>query len=110
QFWVEYRQLLAFRRPDVRRNIRTVFNLEGSKKKQIGQLRGGQPRKAASLLSAPEGKTPIAVDPVPAQMGEFHSFPGHGFHRVSEDGFDLSDLARHGRRPTGVRISVHSDV
>jgi hypothetical protein len=96
QFWVERRQLFALRRPNVRRKVCTVFTPEGSKQKQIGHLGCAQPRKAASLLGASEGKTPIAVDPVPAEMGEFQSFAGHGFHRVSENGFDLSNLDRHG--------------
>ena len=69
---------------------------EGSKEKQIGQLACRQPRKTASLLRAPKCKTPVAVDSVPAHIGDFNSFAGHGFHRVSEDGFYVSDLDGHG--------------
>jgi hypothetical protein len=85
----------------VRRKVSldAVFMPEGGKQQQIGQLACCKPRKAASLLRAPECKTPIAIDPVPAQIGDFNAFAGHGFHRVSEDCFYLSDLDRHGNLP-----------
>src|SRR5262249_42540624 len=51
--------------------------------------------KAALLPRAAERKTPIAFDPVPSQVGDFESFAGHRFHRVSEDGFDSSDVDGH---------------
>jgi hypothetical protein len=76
-----------------------VFMPEGSKQKQIGQLACCKPGKAASLLRAPECKTPVAVDPVPAHIGDFNAFAGHGFHRVSEDCFYLSNLDRHENLP-----------
>lgn len=102
QFFSENRHLFAVRRPDVRRKVplEAVFMPDGSKQKQIWQLACSQPRKAASLLllCAPECKTPVAVDSVPAHTGDFHSFAGHGFHRVTVDCFYLSDLDRHGFR------------
>ena len=102
QFFSEDRHLFAFRRPDVCRKVPrkeipfvAVFMSDWSKQKQFGHLACHQPWKAASLLRAPECQTPIAVDPVPAHIGDFKSFAGHGFHRVSEDRFYLSDLDSH---------------
>ena len=76
QFLSEDRHLFAFRRPDVCRKVPldAVFMPEGSKPKQIGQLACSHPRKAASLLRAPECQTPVAVDSVPADVGDFNSF------------------------------------
>ena len=100
QFFSEDGHLFAFRRPDVCRKVHLdpVFMPEGSKQKQIGQLACRQPGKAASLTRAPECETPVAVDSVPAHIGDFNPLAGHGFHRVSEDCFYLSDLDSHGCR------------
>ena len=39
-------------------------------------------------------------------IGDFNAFAGHGFHRVSEDGFYLSDLDSHRRGPLSSGTSV----
>ena len=99
QLLSEDRHLLAFRRANVCRKVplKSVFMPERSKQQQIGKLACAQPRKLVSLPRAAECKTPVTVDPVPAQIGDFESFAGHGLHRVSEDRFYLSDFCRHGR-------------
>ena len=97
QFFVEDTYLSTLRRPNVRRKLPgTVPTTDGSEEEQLRQLARGQPRKPAAILEPPEGETSVAVETMEAHFGGLKPFAGHGFHRIPEKGFDVSDLDRHG--------------
>jgi hypothetical protein len=48
------------------------------------------------LLAISQGNPPpIAVEAVPAQRGGVERLAAHGFHRIAENRFNLSNLDRH---------------
>ncbi len=84
QFFSENRHLLAFRRPHVRRQpaLYIICSAQGSEQKQIGQFSCAQPRETVSVLDAPQCKTPVAIDSVPAEVRDFNALASHRFDRV----------------------------
>ena len=49
------------------------------------------------FVNSTEGQAPVALDPVPAQIGDIQSFAHHGLHRVPKESLHLTDLDGHWR-------------
>lgn len=101
QFLAEDSHLLSFRRANVRREV----SLDGgspplwSKENQVRKLGGGQLGKTAAVVSPTECQAPVAVETVPAQLGDLERFPAHGLHWIPEERFYFTNLDRHVRYP-----------
>src|SRR5436190_3581722 len=97
QLLAEHLQLVSFRGADVRREAATVDGAAPlrSEDEHLRKLAGGQPGKPAPVISATEGEAPVALKPVPAQIGDVEAFPAHGFHRVAEERRYFTDLDSH---------------
>jgi hypothetical protein len=91
----EDRQFCAIGRPNVRRKISlsTFFTAQRSKEDEVGKLACGQPRHSASVVNSPKCQASITIEAIPAQVGGFEPFTGHGLHGVPEE--CLYDLYRH---------------
>src|SRR6187402_2808312 len=62
------------------------------KENQLRKLAGRQPGETAAIAEATEGQAPVAVQTVPAQIGNRERFAAHGLHRIPEERLDLADL------------------
>ena len=99
QFLAEKSQLLSFWRANVRREV----SIDGgspplwSKENQLGKLGGGQPGETAAIVSPTEGQAPVAVQTVPAQVGDLERFAAHGLHWVPEERLYFTNLDKHDR-------------
>src|SRR5205807_1117589 len=93
----EDRHLFAIRRANMRRNffLSTVFTTTWNKRDQVGKLARAQPRELAAVINPPECQAPIAIEAVPAQLGDVKSFARHGLHGIPEDRFYVSDFYKH---------------
>ena len=105
QFLAEDSHLLSFRRANVRREV----SLDGgspplwSKENQVRKLGGGQPGETAAVISPTECQAPVAVETVPAQLGDLEKFAAHGLHWIPEERFYFTNLDRHVRYPSAQR-------
>jgi hypothetical protein len=66
-----------------------------SEEDEVGQLARGQPREPAALAQSTKREAPVAIEAVPAQRGGVERLAAHGFHRIAENRFNLSNLDRH---------------
>src|SRR5712692_5621448 len=102
QFFAEDSHLLSFWRANVRREV----SLDGgspplwSKENQVRKLGGGQPGETAAVVSPTECQAPVAVETVPAQLGDLEKFAAHGLHWIPEERFYFTNLDRHVRYPS----------
>src|SRR6185503_2440326 len=99
QLLTENRQLLPAGRAHVCR--KTSFgggapSLRGIEN-QLRHLGGGQPGETAAVADPAEGQAPVAVKPVPSQVGDLEPFAAHGLHRVPEERLYFTNLDRHVR-------------
>jgi hypothetical protein len=99
QFLTENSQFLSFWRTNVGREVSTDGGSPPpwSKENQFRQPAGGQPGKTAAIVSATEGQAPVAVKPVPAQVGDLEKLAAHGLYWVPEERPYLTNLDRHVR-------------
>ena len=97
QLLPEDRQVFAVRRANMRRNffLSTFFTTTWNKRDQVGKLARAQPRELAAVINPPECQAPVAIEAVPAQLGDVKSFARHGLHGIPEDRFYVSDFYKH---------------
>jgi hypothetical protein len=97
QFLAENSQLLSFWRANMRREASTDGGSPplGSKENQLRKLAGGQPGKTAAIVRPTEGQTPVAINTVPAQVGDLKMFATHGLHWVPEERLYFTNLDTH---------------
>jgi hypothetical protein len=111
QFLAEHGQELSFWRANVSRDVSTDGGSPPfwSKENQLRKLGGGQPRETAAIVSPTEGQAPVAIETVPAQVGDLEKFAAHGLHWVSKERLYFTNLDRHVRRhPHTVGINHRS--
>ncbi len=61
-------------------------------KQQFRQAAGSEPRKAAPVADAAEGKSAVALETMPAEHGRVSGDAGHRLHRVTHDFTNMSDV------------------
>src|SRR5688572_1015796 len=94
QLLAEHSQVLSFRRANVSREVSVDFGSPPlwHKENQLRKLAGGQPGETAAIVNPTEGQAPVAVETVPAQIGDFERFATHGLHGVPEERLDFTNL------------------
>src|SRR6267142_2113057 len=97
QFLAENSQLHPFRGAHMRREV----SIDGwsppqwSEENQLRKPRGGQPGETTAIVESAESQAPVAVKPMPAQVGDFESLAAHGLHRILEERLDFTNLDTH---------------
>ena len=69
----------------------------GSEQEQVRKFACAEPREPAAVINPPECQAPVAIEAVPAQIGDLESFAAHGLHGIPEDRLYVSDFHRHAR-------------
>ena len=95
--FAEQGQLFPIRRANVRRQrfAIPVLTAQRSEGDEVRELARGQPGEPAVLVDPAKREAPVALEAVPAQRGGVERLAAHGFHRIAEDRFNLSNLDRH---------------
>src|SRR6266481_8129829 len=99
QFLAEDIHLLSLRRANVRREVSLCGGSPPlwSKENQVRKLGGRQPGETAAVVSATEGQAPVALETVPAQLGDVERFAAHRLHWIPEERLYLTNLDGHVR-------------
>src|SRR5882724_1883970 len=94
QFLAENSQLRSIRGAHVRREVSIDRGSppQWSKENQLRKPRGGQPGETTAIVQPAESEAPVAVKPMPAQVGDLESLAAHRLHRIPEERLDLTNL------------------
>src|SRR5262245_28493815 len=99
QLLAKHSQILSIRCANVSRKV-AIDDGSSSlwrKQNQLRKLGGGQPREAIANVNPTEGQAAVAVETVPAQVGDVEKLAPHGLHGVAEQCFYFTDPGRHTR-------------
>ena len=112
QLLAEDRQLFAVRRANMRRKISLApsSRRSGVNRSRSGSLLADQPREPAAVIDSPECQASIALNAMPAQVGDLKSFAAHGLHGIPEDRLDMSDFYEHARSGSARRQVSCADM
>ena len=97
QFLAKDSQLLPIWRANVRREVA----IDGGsaalwrEENQLRKLGGAQSRETAANIRPTEGQAAVAVETVPAQIGDIEKFAPHGLHWVPEQRLYFTNLDWH---------------
>lgn len=106
----EHRQLFAIRRANMRWQVSPygVSAVLRSKEKQFGKFRCCQPWEPAVVIKPPKCEPPVAIQAVPAQLGNLEWFPPHGLNGIPENCLYMSDFYWHlTKSANGILIRKH---
>ena len=83
-----------------------VFTAERRKQEQVGKRACCQPRKPAAVINPPERQASVAIEAVPAKVGDLPLFAAHGLHGIPEQRLYMSDCDRHVRSNSFTQAGV----